>query len=171
MLEFFEKHKASEVVNHIKEKRDSIRVEVVVIDQFQGSQSDDPEFWKLFGNKSSKDVAKGDQESDIREKKQTDIKLFRLSDRTGNLAFEFVEEGHRKITPGHFKSDDVYLLDKGYIIYIWIGKDASPEEKKKAMIYAQKYIAENHENMPLPITVVPDSGDVHVLEHIIKEKL
>jgi gelsolin len=165
----FEKHKAAEVVNHIKEKRDSIKMDIVVIDQ--DSQAKDPEFWKLFGGRDPKDVAKGTKESDIREKKQTDIKLFRLSDRTGNLTFDFVEEGHRKITPGHFKSDDVYLLDKGYIIYVWIGKDASSEEKRKAMIYAQKFIQENHENMPLPITVMPESNDVHALEHIIKEKL
>jgi len=166
--EFLKKHKAAEVVNHIREKREEhLNVDVVVIDQ--DSQGEDPEFWKLFGGR--KDVAKGEKESDLREKKQTDIKLFRLSDKTGALKFDFVAEGHRTIKPEMFQSDDVYLLDKGYMVYVWIGKNSSQEEKKKAMAYAQKFIMDNHENLPLPITILPEEKDHRMLDHIIKEKL
>jgi len=93
--------------------------------------------------------------------------LFRLSDRTGNLNFEPVAEGGA-INASLFNSDDVFLLDKGYIVYIWIGKNASKEEKKSGMRYATKYITENHQGLPLPITVVPESAQHNVIPGLLR---
>jgi len=70
-----------------------------------------------------------------------------------------------------FHSDDVYLLDKGYTIYIWIGRNSSPGEKRGAMGKAQKFIQKHHGVAPLPITVVPESGDPKVIPRLIHEKL
>jgi len=162
----FERHKAMEVVMHLKERR-GFYIELIVMDE-SSPTSDDDTFWELLGGKG--DIKPEDPNSDSLEKMKTDIKLFRLSDESGELKSTFVEEGHRKIKMEMFTSDDVYLLDKGYIIYVWIGKNASPNEKRGAMGKAQKYIQKHHQGAPLPITVVPESSDPKVIPKLIKEK-
>ena len=36
--------------------------------------------------------------------------------------------------------DDVMFLDSGDEVYIWMGKDSEPEEKKEAVDLATKYL-------------------------------
>jgi len=122
----FEKHKAMEVVMHLKERR-GFQIELIVIDQ-DSPTSDDETFWTTIGGKGQ--VKPEDPNSDMLEKHKTDIKLYRLSDESGEMTSTFVAEGHRTIKPEMFHSDDVFILDKGYIIYVWIGSRASHEEKK-----------------------------------------
>jgi len=105
-------------------------------------------------------------EDDEHEAKKTDLRLFRISDRTGALNFEFIAEGSG-VTEDVFDSNDVYLLDKGYIVYVWLGRGASKNEKKSGMSYATKYLAEHHDNFPLPITVIPEQRDRKVLRKLI----
>jgi len=99
--------------------------------------------------------------------KKSDFKLFRLSDRTGALNFEFVAEG-AAINVDMFDSNDVFLLDEGYIIYVWVGAGASREEKKSGMRYAQKYIEQSHDNFPLPVTVMPEERDRRSLVKLLQ---
>jgi len=162
----FEKHKAMEVVMHLKERR-GFHIDTIVIDE-DSPTSDDDTFWGALGGKGK--IKNDDPNSDSLEKKKTDIRLFRLSDQSGEVTYTFVEEGHRKIKEEMFTSDDVYILDKGYIIYVWIGKRASPEEKRQSMGKAQKFLQEHHQGAPLPITVVPESSDPRVIPKLLKEK-
>jgi len=162
----FEKHKAAEVVFHLKERR-GFHIDLVVIDQ-DSPLDDETEFWDLLGGKGQ--IKTEDPNSDVLEKKRTDIKLYRLSDSSGELTYTKVAEGHRGIKPEMFVSDDVFILDKGYIIYVWIGSRASPDEKRKAMGKAQQFIQEYHGNTPLPITIIPESSDPKVIPKLIKEK-
>jgi len=162
----FEKHKASEVVMHLKERR-GFHIDLVVIDQ-DSPTSDDDVFWTTIGGKGK--IKHEDPNSDLLEKKKTDIKLYKLSDSSGEVTYTFVAEGHRGIKPEMFTSDDVYILDKGYIVYVWIGSGASKEEKRQAMGKAQKFIQEFHGNAPLPITIVPESSDPRVVPKLLKEK-
>jgi len=166
ILRDLEKHKAAEVVFHLKEKR-GFHIDLFVIDQ--DSPLDDEEaFWSLLGGKG--EIKPEDPNSDLLEKKRTDIKLYKLSDSTGELTYTKVAEGHREIKPEMFTSEDVFILDKGYIVYVWIGSKASPDEKRKAMGKAQQFIQEFHSNTPLPITIVPESSDLKVIPKLIKEK-
>ena len=38
------------------------------------------------------------------------------------------------------QSDDVMILDSGDEIYVWIGQDASQDEKEKGLVLAKKYL-------------------------------
>jgi len=166
----FERHKASQIVQHIKDKRHIVPpVEVIVLDQ-DSPTDDDETFWNHMGGRGP--IAPEPPGSDDIEKRTTDIKLYQLGGRGGShtdLVFNFVEEGHRKITVDHFHSEEVYLLDKGYVVYVWIGKHSPPEEKRLAMGYAQKFVNENHESLPIPITVVQEEHNPHRLKKLIKE--
>jgi len=156
-----ERHKAAEVVQHIKESRNFHNIQVVVVDN-DCPLDDEPEFWNLLGGKGP--IAP--PEDDEHASKETEIKLFRLSDRTGNLSFDPVAEGSA-VKWDMFQSDDVYLLDKGYIVYVWVGKRASRDEKRSGMAYATKYILEAHAGFPLPAVVVPEQNSA-VIQRLLE---
>jgi len=154
----FEKHKAAEIIVDMKHLRN---FNLIVIDDGE-NDNDDAGFWPVLGGKGP--IAPEDPHDQL-EAKKTDLKLFKLSDRTGNMVFEKVAEGSA-INASLFTEDDVFLLDKGYIFYVWVGSGASKNEKKSAMGYAQKYIEKHHHGLPLPITVIPGS-DTHALPKIL----
>ena len=60
--------------------------------------------------------------------------LFRLSDEGGKLEFSLVSEG--KVARSSLDPKDVFILDTGKAIFVWVGSGASPDEKKNAMTYA-----------------------------------
>jgi gelsolin len=86
--------------------------------------------------------------------------LFRLSDSTGVVTFEAV-------FPAAFSSlssSDAFLLDHAQsahpTVYIWIGKDASLNERRLALQYAQKYLHDKQEK--------GEHGHVQVASNIVK---
>jgi len=160
----FEKIKAAEVVEHLKEKREK-HIELSVIEQGEPTD-DDEEFWQKIGGRG--EIKHDDPSSDTLEKKMTELKLLQLNDRHGDFSFTLVAEGHHNIHPDMFHSDEVYLLDKGCEVYIYVGKNANPEEKHRGVVWAQKYIVDIHGGLPLPISVVPESGDPNSLTNIIR---
>jgi len=151
----FEKHKAAEVVVHLKEQR-GFHIELVVIDQ-DSPTDDDETFWTTIGGHG--EIRKEDPREKI-EDRQTDTKLFKFQEsQNGDLTFEFVAEGHHNIKPEMFTSDDVYILDKGYIVYVWIGRNSTQNEKRKALGKGQQFVQEHHQGCPIPISIVPQSND------------
>jgi len=159
----FERIKATEVVNKIKDGRDGHVRETVVIDNNSPEDADD-RFWTAVGGNGP--IAEQDNEHEI-EKRKTELKLLKLVDENGNLVFEPVSSGNA-IHSGHFDSDEVYLLDKGCIFYVWIGKNSPKEEKRHAMGYAQEYINRHHESLPLPITVLTEERAAKILHKILQ---
>jgi len=160
-----ERNKAAQVVEHLKEKR-LRHIDLVVIDQGEPTD-DDEDFWNQLGGRG--EIKTEDPDSDIIEKKKTEMKLLKLVDRSGEFSFNLISEGHHNIKPELFHSDDVYLLDEGNEVYIWIGEHASPDEKHRGVVWAQKYIETHHNNIPIPITVIPEGGDQSVLPKLLNE--
>jgi len=156
-----EKLKAAQVVVDIKHRRGK-KVDLTVIDQ-DSPTDDDDDFWAAIGGRGP---IREEPDGDNIEKHKHELKLLRMTESGNNLSYEFVAEG-AAINPSLFHSDDVYFLDKGYIIYVWIGSSASKAEKHQGITYAQKYIAENHHNIPLPITVFPQSS-VHAVAGLLR---
>ena len=58
----------------------------------------------------------------------------RVSDESGSLEMTLVTEGN--ITRDYLDPKDVFILDTGKAVFVWIGSGASPAEKKNAMTYA-----------------------------------
>ena len=71
----------------------------------------------------------------------TPAHLFRLSDASGQFAFDAIEPATRaSLSPA-----DAFLLDDtssatSPAIYVWVGKDASLAERRLAVQYAQAYL-------------------------------
>lgn len=71
--------------------------------------------------------------------------LFRLSDESGSINFTQVELASGTPTLADFQDQDAFLLDDAKnaqvpAIYAWVGKEASPNERKYAIQYAQNYL-------------------------------
>ncbi|CAK5283978.1 unnamed protein product [Mycena citricolor] len=66
--------------------------------------------------------------------------LFRLSDAGGEVSFSAVDS----VSRSSLDSADTFLLDHSRdqrpVIYVWIGKDASLDEQRLAVQYAQRYL-------------------------------
>eukprot|EP01129_Flabellula_baltica_P012085 TRINITY_DN53_c0_g1_i2.p1 TRINITY_DN53_c0_g1~~TRINITY_DN53_c0_g1_i2.p1 ORF type:complete len:383 (+),score=117.02 TRINITY_DN53_c0_g1_i2:33-1151(+) len=145
----FEKNKGAEVVARLREQREG--GDVWVVDESDPSEYDDA-FWAHFGGKQ--EIAAGDSASDAAV--VSGHKLYRLSDASGTLQFEFVAEG--KLDRTSLDSNDVFIIDAQHVIYVWIGTEASEQEKGNALGIAQTYINENHDGLPLAITLLQERG-------------
>ena len=79
--------------------------------------------------------------------------LHRLSDASGNLTFEKVAEG--KVDQSMFDTNDVFIFDKPDVCYVWIGKGASPQEKKKWPEFSLNYLSKSGDPCK-PVTAVKE---------------
>ena len=75
--------------------------------------------------------------------------MMKLSDENGK--FEMSEVPYNKDS---LKSQDSFLVDRGDALVIWIGKEASKNEKKFARFYANKYIKQENRSSKLPIYII-----------------
>jgi gelsolin len=64
--------------------------------------------------------------------------LLRISDASGSITLEVVKED--QATTNDLDSNDVFLYDTGQVIWVWVGRNASHQEKALWIKVAQSYI-------------------------------
>lgn len=134
----------------------------VVLDE--GSDQDADEFWdKIPDNLACipgvyNVKAEGGDDSKVKAFKRV---LYRLTDRTGDLKFRRVKRAgaSNTIEKVRLKTDDVFILDDGFIIWVWIGKGASSAERGQGMAYAMKYLKKFKRPASMPITQVKEGSE------------
>jgi len=117
----FEKRKAQEVCQEIRDKRDG-KPKLTILDALEDNEF----FWKTLGGKPTKDQLPKES-SDRDEKKSYTKALHQLSDAGGHLKLTEVATGSLKKT--HLKSSDVFIVDIGPQVFVWVGKDASKKRE------------------------------------------
>mmetsp|Transcript_474 Transcript_474/g.660 ORF Transcript_474/g.660 Transcript_474/m.660 type:complete len:649 (-) Transcript_474:273-2219(-) len=137
-----ERKAANETIANIKTQRGSKPTSVILDDL-----EDDEKFWKYFGGKPES-VAPATSDEGITRA----TALWRLKTVKGKLTFKQVAKGD--IDQKHLNSTDVFILDVGFQLYVWVGKLADKEEKKKAMIYATDYLKDKNYSVTTPIVRV-----------------
>jgi len=130
----FEKRKAEEIIEGLKSERNG-RPKSTILD----STDDDEAFWKILGGKGAIPPATPDDENKPKHVKQ----LYRLSDSSGSLKIESVAQGDGNIKRSLLKSDDVFVLDVGVKLHVWVGKRASKQEKDKAITTATEFLKQH----------------------------
>jgi gelsolin len=75
--------------------------------------------------------------------------LYKLSDASGSLTCSEAKRGDIKVTD--LDSNDVFILDAGREIFVWVGSKASDAERRNAMPTAQAYLHAN--NKPIHTAV------------------
>jgi len=159
-----EKVKAAQIVRAIDDERKGLAT-VHVIEE-SDKDSDAQVFWKAVGGHGTvKSAAEGgsDEEAD----KNSEKRLFRLSDSSGKLEFTEAAKG-KLIKRSALDSSDVFILDTGFEVFAWIGKAASLQEKKRALSYAQDYLVKFNRPIYLPIARILEGGENEVFEALLQ---
>jgi gelsolin len=126
-----EKSKASQLTRSIDDERGS----TVTVHVVQTADADDG-FWAALGGKGPvKSAEEGGSDADLAQKKT----LWKLSDETGTLQFFAVD-----CKKSSLEDDEVFIYDCIDIVWVWVGKKASPMEKKTGLTNAQDYLNKNH---------------------------
>jgi len=127
-----------------------------VLDQGDGDD-EYPDFWAYLGSGEIASAEAADEP--ITEFKPI---LFRV-DGDPEKPLEEVATGAFKQRPGKLvrvldrgslNEDDVFLMDSGWEIFIWIGKSADTSEKIAAMGAADRYALQEPRAVDLPVTIV-----------------
>jgi len=124
----------------------------------QGHGDEDEEFWAYLGNGEIQEA----DDHDVHVEEFAPL-LFRLSDNLDEPAEqvavgEKVKIGFRQSSTRLHKSNldesDVFLLDAGWEVFVWIGKDSDRSEKLAAMGKADAYLKADGRTADLPLTIV-----------------
>jgi len=137
-----EKYKAMQYMNDLKGRRLG-RLKVEFIED--GDEDED------FNANFDKEDDVEDDEDDLAPLRKSTPLLFKLSDATGNMAFNKIAEGG--LNTSMLDSKDVFIIDGTSECFVWIGKDASSMERKQAMSYAHNYLMSSPHALA-PITAV-----------------
>ena len=144
----FEKNKAGQLCRALDSER-SGKPDVIVVEE----KNEDEDFWQALGDKGTiadqSTVPKDDEWEKVQDKK-----LFKLSDESGSLKFTEVNN----FTRSSLDQNDVFVLDAGNHVFVWVGAKASVTEKKFSMRYAQEYIKMYSRPSILPLTLI-ESND------------
>jgi len=135
----FEKRKANEVAQALKTERNG----KPSLDTLDGVEKN-VEFWTLLGQAGGAPPAAGDIGPASPDEKVAENKsiLHEVSDRTGKLLMTKIKD--KNPTKGDLKSEEVYVLDQGPTIYVWIGLKASKEERSNGIKFGHQYLKDNN---------------------------
>lgn len=64
-------------------------------------------------------------------------KLFRIHEYSVGHHVSFKQVAKGKVSHGLLDMSDVFVLDTGFHVYVWVGEEASSLEKGRALILAQ----------------------------------
>lgn len=142
----FEKNKALQMVEGLKEERSGKAVEEEVIEE--ASIGPDHPFYAAL---TAEDVPSTAAPKGVADNVPH---LYRISDSSGSLKFDVVKSG--KVSAGDLKSEDVFLLETSKTCFVWVGKGASTAEKQNGMGYAHNHLMKTAD--PLRPVVVLKEG-------------
>jgi len=146
-----EKNKGSVLANSIRDEREGGSD----VDVFDENDSDATPFWNFFNGKQT--IA---SEGSAHDAAPFTKALFRLSDDSGKLKFTKVAEG--KLERSSLQSGDVFVLDAGFEVFVWVGSNSSVTERKTALQSAIEYLRNHDRPNYLPITRLFDGGENEV---------
>ena len=84
-------------------------------------------------------------------------RLFRCSDSRGTLSFDLVKKD--KVVLTDFRSEDVFLFDSGFQIYVWQGKGASTQEKAMWLKVAESYLRSLVDSWTTPVATIKEGRE------------
>lgn len=75
----------------------------------------------------------------------------RVSDKSGTMEIDSVLNG--SIDRSELKPDDVYLVDSGKHLFVWVGRNASIGERRSSLGFAHRYLKDKP-NPFVPVTII-----------------
>lgn len=149
-----EKRKGEQVLTDLLESRLG-KPKKKVIDE-----SDDDEKFAAFLSGSKADIGAATPDIDDEKKAAAYNKsLYRLSDSTGDLKITEVSSGKGNVKRAGLTSDDVYILDLGIAVFVYVGKKTSKNEQHNAISFAEKFAKQKGHPDTTPITRIVEGGE------------
>lgn len=134
-----EKFKAAALVQKLESDRGG-KCSTEVLDSTSTSMSHPAmQYFKEGKSKDKTAVAAGEKS------------MWKLSDAEGRMKFESILEG--SLERGQLESNDVFLVDDGEEVFVWIGAEASVDERKNALSYSHEYLKEKEDPFK-PVTII-----------------
>lgn len=158
-----EKAKGLEFVRKLNNDARGGRANLTFVDE----EPQNTAFWGLLGGyKDVTRVGESDDEHERIARKNTTV--LHVSDSTSALRVEDVTPANGVLTKSLLKTEDVFIVDVGDVVFVWVGKHASDAERKNAMTCATKYLAQNSRSLHTPITRVVEEGEPPVFKALFK---
>ena len=85
------------------------------------------------------------------------VKLYHATDASGDLVTTEITE--RPLARDALRTEDVFILVAGGVVYAWVGKKASPAERKAAMATATGYVETNGLPASTPVKIVKEGTE------------
>jgi gelsolin len=145
----FEKRKAMELINQIKDDRNG-KPKSIVLDGLE----DHDTFWSTLGS------TKPEKEDELAPATSDNVKveakkeMHEVSDKTGELKMTKVDFGK-----GSLKTEEVFIVDMGSVVYCWVGKGASKDERANGLKFANDYLVSNKMPFSTPIIRVMEGAE------------
>lgn len=155
-----ERAKALELTVRLRD-HDGGKATIVVIDAKNSQHATDEQieaFWGLVGGRGpikSADEA-GDDHAHETEA-HGDLALYRASDASGSFVCERVAGA--PLARSMLDSNDAFILDTGAEVFVWVGRNATKQERAKAMEHANQFVANAGRPSWTPITRQVERGE------------
>lgn len=146
-----EKAKAIEVARQIRDDERGAQAEIFLLRE----NPENEEFWETLGGKIEVTKESGPDDDKVDEAMAPRLELSKISDETGEVVVTPIEKIDGKfLDRDMLKTEDVFVLDVGSEIYVWIGKGTTVNEKKESMRVATQFITNTGRPSFVPVTRV-----------------
>lgn len=165
-----EKAKALDVAQAIKNEERGGRASIVAFDEGDFSADGAAAFWEKLGvsdPKAAKVKSAAEGGDDDGAGALAAPKLFKVSDEGGSLQTTEVTE--RPLVREMLETNDVFVLVAGGAVSAWVGKGASPAEKKAAMSTAVKFLETNKLPNTTPVRLVKEGAEPALFRQQFKQ--
>ncbi|KAJ1101440.1 hypothetical protein NDU88_006508 [Pleurodeles waltl] len=162
----YERFKAAQVANGIRDNERMGRAQLIVVEE----GSEPPELIKVLGKKTA--IPEGDDNddtvADVSNRKMA--KLYMVSDASGSMKVTVVAEENPFLID-MLKSEECFILDHSSDrkIFVWKGKNATPDERKAAMKTAEEFIQQMNYPPNTQIQVLPEGGETPIFKQFFKD--
>lgn len=131
---------------------------VHVIGEFEMHKDEEHinEFWKLLGGRV--EIIKSAVEGGSDDKPIAVKNMLKLSDESGTLEMTNVP-----FSRASFNTHDVFIIDVGSEVFVWVGKGTSEKERKYALQYGQNYITKSGKPAWTQLSRVMEGGENEAL--------
>jgi hypothetical protein len=145
----FEKTTAAKSANDIQDEHKGSQL-FTVSDGATDSEAND--FASYFPAGSGAIKSAGDGGAD--EESTRERILFHITDSSGAISFHEVARSAKDFSHSLLRSEDAFIVDIGLELFVWIGKNASANEKSQSMQIATDYINRTGRPPYMPVTRV-----------------
>ena len=114
------------------------------------------EFWAALGGQGPVAAATADAAKD--NPARGVAKLYKVSDASGTLQTTPVGAGG-KLERAMLTSDAVFLMDNAAELFVWVGKGASADERRRGMALGQEFCAQGGRPKATRLTKVMEGAE------------